>query len=456
MQSTQTPTLIPLAFAANGTKNTIPETSQIGITNGAASLNDGFPPLTMTPIAAGGVPPSGADMNGILNLISASSRWQHAGGLYGFNSAFAADVNVGGYPSGAELQSADLQGTWLSVAENNTDNPDTGSGTKWVPGRAYGVTAIAGLTNVNVTLTPAQASKSRITLAGTLTGNIQITFPTWTKEWTVVNNTTGAFTITAKTATGTGIVLLAGQSKITGDGTNIVQPIESVATPSQFDTSNKIATMAALQRMGVQFSGYFINPTSGPIPASSAGGITAIAPATRSDAQLPDTGIPVGATFAVIIQSGATGGTIKPPTGGYFSYGDNNLGTNVAITLPANDFVVLTKISAGVYTVISGGLFSDPRFAASLTTPAGYQKLPSGLLIQSGFASSSVAAGSANPAINFPIAFPNAVLAMKLTTVQTSVTTMSAWLDAPPSLGSFVYRTSGVSGTTTYWEATGY
>ena len=80
MQSTQSPTLVPLAFAANGTKNTIPEASQIGITNGAASLNDGFPPLTMTPIAAGGTPPSGADMNGILNLLSQSIRWQHAGG----------------------------------------------------------------------------------------------------------------------------------------------------------------------------------------------------------------------------------------------------------------------------------------------------------------------------------------------------------------------------------------
>lgn len=230
MQSTQTPTLIPLAFAANGTKNTIAEASQIGIANGAASLNDGFPPLTMTPIAAGGVPPSGADMNGILYLVSAPIRWQQAGGLYAFSSSFAGDANVVGYPAGAELMSADLQGSWISTNDNNTDNPDTGPGTKWVPGRAYGVTAIAGLTNANVTLTPAQAAKSKITLAGTLTSNIQIILPAWTRDWTIVNNTSGAFTVTVKTAAGTGVSLAAGQQKVTGDGTNIVQPAESVAT----------------------------------------------------------------------------------------------------------------------------------------------------------------------------------------------------------------------------------
>ena len=243
MQSTQSPTLVPLAFAANGTKNTIPEASQIGITNGAASLNDGFPPLTMTPIAAGGTPPSGADMNGILNLLSQSIRWQHAGGHYAWNSAFAADTNVGGYPAGAMLLRADLTGFWLNASDNNATNPDAtdGSAANWVPGYNYGVTAIAGLTNANVTLTPAQAAKNKITLAGTLTSNIQIIFPAWTKEWTVVNNTTGNFAVTAKTAAGTGVTLSSGQSKITGDGTNITQPAESVATATQGQQAAQLA-----------------------------------------------------------------------------------------------------------------------------------------------------------------------------------------------------------------------
>lgn len=172
---------------------------------------------------------SGFDLNGVLNLITASVRWAHGGGRYAFNSSFVADANVGGYPQGAVLMSADLQGSWLSLNDSNSDNPDTGAGTKWVPQHAYGTTAITGLTSANVTLTPAQAMKKRITLAGTLTANVQIIFPSWIGEWIVVNNTTGAFTVTAKTSAGTGVALAAGQQKITGDGTNIAQPAESVA-----------------------------------------------------------------------------------------------------------------------------------------------------------------------------------------------------------------------------------
>ena len=274
MQSTQTPTLIPLAFAANGTKNTIPEASQIGIVNGAASLNDGFPPLTMTPIAAGGVPPSGADMNGILFLATSAIRWMHAGGLYAFSSSFAGDSNVGGYPNGAELMSADLQGTWISLNDNNTDNPDTGAGTKWVPGRAYGVTAIGGLTNANVTLTPAQAAKNKITLAGTLTGNIQIIFPTWLRNWDIVNNTTGIFTVTCKTASGTGVTVAQGGvlSRIAGDGTNLVQLNEQMNVAAATTSTNPVQLGQVQTQTGTAFTtaGTAPNYTLTPSPAINA------------------------------------------------------------------------------------------------------------------------------------------------------------------------------------------
>ncbi|SAL70749.1 hypothetical protein AWB71_04308 [Caballeronia peredens] len=48
MKATDKPAPMPIPFALNGQRNVIPQESQIGITKGAASLNDGFPPLTMT------------------------------------------------------------------------------------------------------------------------------------------------------------------------------------------------------------------------------------------------------------------------------------------------------------------------------------------------------------------------------------------------------------------------
>ena len=48
MQLINAPGKLVLPFAASGAKNAIPVASQIGIVAGAASLTDGFPPLTRT------------------------------------------------------------------------------------------------------------------------------------------------------------------------------------------------------------------------------------------------------------------------------------------------------------------------------------------------------------------------------------------------------------------------
>ena len=69
------------------------------------------------------------------------------------------------------------------------------------------VEAISGLTSSNVTLTSLQQLKKIITLSGTLTANIDLVFLALPGEWVVINNTTGGFTVTAKTAAGTGVAL---------------------------------------------------------------------------------------------------------------------------------------------------------------------------------------------------------------------------------------------------------
>lgn len=129
MLASSAPTQISTPFANSGTKNIIPVASQIGITPGAASYTDGFPPLTMTPVASGGVPPFGADFNGVLNAITLIQQWQSAGGVYPFNSTFA--TAIGGYPKGAILEKASGTGYWVNQADNNTVNPDT-VGTNWI------------------------------------------------------------------------------------------------------------------------------------------------------------------------------------------------------------------------------------------------------------------------------------------------------------------------------------
>lgn len=129
MLASQTPTKTPVAFAASGSRRTIPVPSQVGTTPGAASFTTGFPPLTFLPTAAGGVPPAGVDFNGILNAITAQLRWQNAGGLFKHDADFSSAV--GGYPKGALLLTAGADGLWLNTDDENTTNPDTG-GAGWV------------------------------------------------------------------------------------------------------------------------------------------------------------------------------------------------------------------------------------------------------------------------------------------------------------------------------------
>lgn len=130
MQLSNAPSKLVLPFANAGQKNTIPVPSQISSTPGAASYTDGFPPLTMEAVSAGGVPPSGLDFNGLLFAMSATDVWDNAGGGYLYDSAFAA--TIGGYPQGARVLQASGLGYWLSIVDNNTSNPDTG-GAGWMP-----------------------------------------------------------------------------------------------------------------------------------------------------------------------------------------------------------------------------------------------------------------------------------------------------------------------------------
>ena len=131
MQASQVPANLNIPFANNaagGYIRTIPQASQIGIVPGAASLTDGFPPLTFQPVSSGGVPPFGQDFNGILNLVTAWTRWQQAGGVPSYNAAFSA--SIGGYPLGAVVIKGDGTSFWRSLVDNNTSNPDAG-GAGW-------------------------------------------------------------------------------------------------------------------------------------------------------------------------------------------------------------------------------------------------------------------------------------------------------------------------------------
>lgn len=143
-----TPSIFLKAFAnaAAGANITFPIPADPTATPGAASLELGFPPITMVdPVSQAGIPPFGQDFNGILKQITAYLVWLQSGGGFYFDQDFV-DAN-GGYPEGAVLQSqTDKTRFWVSLIDDNENDPDdTPTPAGWIPlggGQGYITTTV--------------------------------------------------------------------------------------------------------------------------------------------------------------------------------------------------------------------------------------------------------------------------------------------------------------------------
>ncbi|CDL86948.1 hypothetical protein [Xenorhabdus cabanillasii] len=122
------PNLIPTPFAKNGQRDEIPADYKSDLPSQKATWNTGFPLVTMMPVAAGGLPPSGRDFNGILNQISDNIVHLSKGGKFKYSQEYA--DSIGGYPKGAILQSDDETKEFQSLADNNKINFNTESADK--------------------------------------------------------------------------------------------------------------------------------------------------------------------------------------------------------------------------------------------------------------------------------------------------------------------------------------
>lgn len=79
----QQPSFIPIPFAENGNKDSIPLTKQA---TGRASWNTGFPPETSLPQGAGGYAPMRTDFQGVLYELSAHIFFGQSGNVYAWDN----------------------------------------------------------------------------------------------------------------------------------------------------------------------------------------------------------------------------------------------------------------------------------------------------------------------------------------------------------------------------------
>ena len=139
------------------------------VTPGKASFTQGFSQLNFEMIAAGGIPPWGADFNGLLNSMTAWLQYAQAGQIaLVYDATFS--TQVGGYPAGALLQQVGGGKFWLSSVDNNITDPDT-SGAGWIDfpdaliqiqGGNFAATDSGTANHFAITLSPVPASLASI------------------------------------------------------------------------------------------------------------------------------------------------------------------------------------------------------------------------------------------------------------------------------------------------------
>jgi len=241
------PTKITVPWASSGTYTTIPSAADNVL--GRAGWDLGFPPINLTAKEAGGIPPFGQDMNGLGYAVSAALRWlEGVSGAYPYDSAFA--TAVGGYPVGALVWRTDGSGYWRNTVGGNLTDPEA-FGAGWQPEQA-GVATVA-MSNANVTLAALQAGRSIIMITGTLTANLNLIFPTYAQQWLIVNAASGAYSVTCKTASGSGVAVATGATaQVYGDGTNIIL---SQANPAMYSPIQSISASVAANAMGIGYAG---------------------------------------------------------------------------------------------------------------------------------------------------------------------------------------------------------
>lgn len=228
--------------------------------------------------------------------------------------------------------------------------------------------------------------------------------------------------------------------------------LAGVATPPQFDNDTSLATTAFVQRALGSFSGVSVLNGATALAVADVGKNIILSGATPFATTLPATaGLPNGAAISIennanvdctVVRSG--GDVISPNSSSAIS----------TITIPAGTQITFVKVGTIWYAFGSGAAGYQSNFGSSLAA-SGYQKLPSGLIIQWGNLATSATIGQP-VTVTYPVAFPNASFGNAVIRTATSVSADANTFAVDPSSNvSFVVRCQQAAATFR-WIAIGY
>lgn len=211
-------------------------------------------------------------------------------------------------------------------------------------------------------------------------------------------------------------------------------------TPAQFDNDTSLATTSFVQKALGSLSGYTNYAASVALALTDVGRLIVVDASAGSRTITLPTGLVAGATFKIARGDGNPANTVTVTGGTFIGMNNNNAG-NATTSVVLRIYDTLDLIYDGTYWWCVGGS-SGVSLAAS-----GYQKFPSGLIMQWGTVDFS---SSATQTWTYPIAFPNRCLATfsQMRMNGTGAGGVNA-LDIPGLTSTNFYKADGVAAA--YW-----
>lgn len=289
-------------------------------------------------------------------------------------------------PGIAVVNSQAFTGTPTVPTPPSGDNSLKIANTEWVQRAVNGMLTKSVAGGANVTLTAVEAGYGILLFTGALTANISVIVPTVAGNWVVLNRTTGAFSLTVKTAAGTGIVVTQGKSlELTCDGTNVIQSTSdfnntaltgnpTAPTPTSGDNDTSVATTA-----------FAFNLHGGVAAVSVAGGSNVTITAVQAGSGILRLTGAITANINIILPTQSGQWVISNETTGNFTV-TAKMATGTGAVLPQGLAVVVYSDGTNVFLASSSAQnslvprsFAPAAGTTVLTVAGGYT--PGNLLV---------------------------------------------------------------------------
>lgn len=277
---------------------------------------------------------------------------------------------------------------------------------------------------VDVTLTSGEAAYNILNFTGAITASINVIVPTSVRQWYFYNNTSGAFTLTVKTAAGTGVAITqATRTILYCDGTNVVSAVNSAA-----GSVTSVATGTGLSGGPITSAGT-LSLANTAVTAGVYGGAIGVASHTV-DAQ--------GRLTADSFTARSVTGTAAEIT---VTNGDGVAGAPT-ISLPAA--ITMTG------KTVTGGSYATPALTGTPTSPTAAPGTNTTQIATTAFSAAAITAGLASPAFTGTPTAPTAAPGTNTTQLATTAFSAAAIAAAPQPGMTLISVASGGGASYTF------